>query len=171
MKNLLILILLSCTSLASDPLPTADYVDVKKYIGKWYAIAALPQFFTRKCEAQTAEYDIRDESSITVLNTCYKDQKVKKTIDGQAVISNSATNAELIVSFNNFWTRLFRVRGDYIIMSLDKDYKYVLVGNKSRKGLWIMSRSTTMPEKIYKAYLKIAASNGFKVEKLIVSKF
>ncbi len=171
MKNLIVLILLSCTSLASDPLPTADYVDVKKYTGKWYAIAALPQFFTRKCEAQTAEYGIRDENSITVLNTCYKNQKVKKTIQGQAVISNPATNAELVVSFNNFWTRLFRVKGDYIIMNLDKDYKYVLVGNKSRKGLWIMSRTPSMPEKIYEAYVKIAAKNGFKVEKLIVSEF
>jgi len=171
LKNLIVLILLSCTSFANDPLPTADYVDINKYIGKWYSIAALPQFFTRKCEAQTAEYGIRDENSITVLNTCIKDQKIKKTIDGQAIISNANTNAELIVSFNNFWTRLFRVKGDYIIMALDSEYKYVLIGSKSRKGLWIMSRTTTMPKNIYKSYLKIAADNGFKTEKLVLSRF
>ncbi len=171
MKNTILLLGFLSLNVFSGDLPTAKFVDVKKYTGKWYAIGALPQFFTRKCVAQTAEYKVKSSEEISVLNTCIKKKNKIKTIDGQAKIVNKSTNAELEVSFNSFWTRLFRVKGDYVIMELDSNYKYVLVGNYSRKGLWIMSRTPNMPKTIYKKYLKIAEENGFNINKVIRSRF
>lgn len=146
-------------------LRTADHVDVSRYIGKWYTIKALPQFFTRSCKGQTAEYDIIDEKTISVLNTCLK-KHGKSTIKGKAVVKNTKTNAELVVTFNNFWTRLFRVKGDYTIIRLDDDYEYVLVGSKDRKSLWILSRQPDMPEDVIKDYAKTATEEGFQVSRL-----
>ena len=171
MKLLMVILfgLLSHTALAK-PLPTADYVEVPRFIGKWYAISALPQFFTRKCKAQTAEYDIINSQTISVLNTCLK-EKGKETIKGQAVVSNASTNAELIVTFDSFFTRLFRVKGDYNIIKLDKGYQYVLVGSKNRKSLWIMSRQPTMPETTYREYVEYAQTLNFPVDQLVISQF
>lgn len=166
----LFMFLFSLVSFASSPLPTADHVNIEKYIGKWYAISAMPQFFTRNCKAQTAEYAIINPQTVSVLNTCIKG-KGKTTIEGQAVVVNSQTNAELEVTFNNFFTRLFRVKGDYTIIKLDKDYKYVLVGSKDRKSLWILAREKTMPEAIYNGYVDYAKANKFPVEKLKKSEF
>jgi len=127
-------------------LRTADYVDVSRYVGKWYTIEALPQFFTRSCKGQTAEGTT--------------------TISGKAVVKNKKTNAELVVTFNNFWTRLFRVKGDYTIIKLDENYEYVLVGSKDRKSLWILSRHPVMPEDVIKEYEAIATEEGFQVSRL-----
>lgn len=149
----------------ADPLRTADYVDVNRYIGKWYTIKALPQFFTRNCKGQTAEYDIIDEKTISVLNTCIK-KKGNTTIKGKAVVKNARTNAELVVTFNNFWTRLFRVKGDYTIIKLDDDYEHVLVGSKDRKSLWILSRHPELPEDVIKDYETTASEEGFEVSRL-----
>jgi apolipoprotein D and lipocalin family protein len=146
-------------------LRTADYVDISRYVGKWYTIKALPQFFTRSCLGQTAEYEIIDSKSISVLNTCLK-KKGTTTIKGKAVVKNPNTNAELIVTFNNFWTCLFRVKGDYTIINLDPNYEYVLVGSKDRKSLWILSRHTEMPEEVIKEYETIASEEGFEVSRL-----
>ena len=167
--SVLFLAMFAFTTFAQT-LPTAEYVDVSRYVGKWYAITSLPQFFTRNCKAQTAEYGVINEQSISVINTCIKG-KGTSVIKGEAVVKNAATNAELIVTFNNFFTRLFRVKGDYTIIKLDKDYQYVMIGSKNRKSLWIMSRSTEMPVEILNEYLKLAQDLNFKVEDMVLSKF
>ncbi len=146
-------------------LRTADYVDVGRYVGKWYTIEALPQFFTRNCTGQTAEYEVINEKKISVLNTCIKG-KGTTDIKGQAVVKNTKTNAELEVTFNNFFTRLFRVKGDYTIIKLDSNYEYVLVGSKDRKSLWILSRHPVMPEDVIQEYKTIASEEGFQVSRL-----
>lgn len=152
-------------------LPTADYVDVTQYVGKWYAIKALPQFFTRKCLGQTADYKVISDTKISVLNTCLKKEGKKQTIQGQAVVKNLDTNAELEVTFNNFFTRLFRVKGEYTIIKLADDYSSVMVGESSRKSLWIMSRTPTMDTETLNEYVDLANQLGFDTHKLIDSKF
>ncbi len=173
MKKLMILLLtLSFQVMAGGgrDLPTADYVDIERYLGKWYAISALPQFFTRSCIAQTAEYDAINPQTISVVNTCLK-KKGTTVIRGQAVVKNATTNAELIVTFNSFFTRLFRVKGDYTIVKLDPEYRYVLVGDKKRKSMWVLSRTKEMPAADYDEYVKYAKELEFQVEKLVLSQF
>jgi len=70
------------------------------------------------------------------------------------------------VTFDNFWTRLFRVKGDYTIIKLDENYEHVLVGSKDRKSLWILSRHPVMPEDVIKEYESIASQEGFQVSRL-----
>lgn len=174
MKNLfcicMILLSLGACALPGHPLPTAESVDIERYVGRWYSISALPQTFTKNCLSQTADYSIINAQTMSVLNTCVKATK-KTTISGQAVIVNTATNAELEVTFNNFFTRLFRVKGDYTIMKLDSEYRYVLVGSKDRKSLWILARETSMPEVIYENYIEFAKANSFDVSRLKKSVF
>lgn len=172
MKFLLSLsFLFAFSAQAYDSLPTPKYVDINQYVGKWYAITALPQFFTRKCVAQTAEYELKDKNSITVVNTCIKKNGSLKTIDGQAKVVNAQTNAELVVTFNNFWTRLFKVKGDYTIIKLDDAYSTVLVGSKDRKSLWILSRTPYLNDDIKKEYLEFAKKLNFDTSKVVDSTF
>lgn len=172
MKWLLYLFAFSIfTASANETLPTANYVNVKEYVGKWYAISALPQFFTRKCVAQTADYAIKNVSTITVLNTCIKRDGSHKTISGQAVVVNNQTNAELVVTFDNFWTKLFRVKGDYNIIKLDESYSTVLIGSKDRKSLWILSRTPYLNEDVKKEYVEYAKKLNFDTSKLVDSEF
>jgi apolipoprotein D and lipocalin family protein len=75
------------------------------------------------------------------------------------------------VTFNNFFTRLFRVKGDYTIIKLDENYEYVMVGSKDRKSLWIMSRRPDMPEEVLNEYKAFAQKEGFKISHLVQSEF
>lgn len=170
-KSLFVLVtFLFSFSLWAQVLTTASYVDVNRYVGRWYAISSLPQFFTRHCKGQTADYEIINEKSISVLNTCLKG-KGTTTISGKAVVKNPKTNAELVVTFNNFFTRLFRVKGDYTIIKLDENYEYVMVGSKDRRSLWIMSRRPDMPEEVLNEYKDFAKNEGFNISRLVESEF
>lgn len=149
----------------------AKNVDVKRYMGQWNAIAALPQFFTRKCIAQTAEYGILTKNSISVVNTCIKQNGKTTTIDGKAVIKDAPNNAILEVTFNNFFTKLFRVKGDYVIFKLDKNYRYALVGSRNLKSLWLLARQDQVSDEVYDEYVGYAKEIGFDVDQLVDSKF
>ena len=167
----LVLGLLFAMSAIAKPLPTASQVDVGRYVGKWFAHYSLPQFFTKDCLGQTADYEVINPKKISVINTCIKKKGVT-IIKGQAVVTNPGDNSELIVTFNNFFTRLFRVKGDYNIIKLDENYDYVLVGSMNRKSLWLMSRSeVAIPEDIREEYLNYASSLGFNTKKLVLSQF
>lgn len=162
----------STIALSKDqPLPTPANVDIGRYIGKWYTVAALPHFYTRSCKGQTAEYQVLNERQISVLNTCIKKNGETKDIEGVATIINLQTNAELEVKFDTFWTRVFNVKGDYTIIKLGEGYDSVMVGSKNRKSLWIMSRTPAINDEVYKDYVNYASYLNFKVQKLEMAKY
>ncbi len=177
MKNFLMFICLivSTSSFAIDckkeKLPTPDNVDIARYIGKWYTVTSLPQFFSKNCTSQTAEYEILSENSISVFNTCYKKNGKITDIKGQAVVKDPSTNARLEVTFNNFFTKLFRVKGEYVIIKLSEGYDTVLVGSTNRKSLWLLARTPSVSPEIYKEYKDYAKSLGFPVEKMVDSTY
>lgn len=147
-------------------LPTAIDVDVARYIGKWYTITSLPQFFTRNCEGQTAEYGIINDKTISVQNVCYKENGKKTDINGKAVVVDAPNNARLVVTFDSFWTRLFKVKGEYVIIKLSEGYDTVIVGSTDRKSLWIMSRTPSIDPETLVEYKKYAKDLGFATDKL-----
>lgn len=154
-----------------SPLPTAKDVDVARYIGKWYVISSLPQFFTRNCEGQTAEYTVANEKTITVHNICYKENGKTKDIRGKGVIQDAPNNARLQVTFDTFWTRFFKIKGDYVIIKLGDGYDTVMVGSTNRKSLWIMSRTPTIDPSTLIEYKTQARDLSFPVTQLVNSKY
>ena len=154
-----------------EPLPTAKDVDIARYMGKWYTIAALPQFYTRNCIGQTADYEVLDEKTIQVKNTCLKENGKTKVISGKGSVVDAPNNARLQIRFNTFWTSLFRIKGEYVIIKLNDDYNTVMVGSTDRKALWIMSRMPTIDPTEFLEYKSYAHQLGFSVEQLKNAKY
>lgn len=144
----------------NKPLATVGHVDVKKYLGKWYEIAAFPQSFQKGCSCTSAEYSLRPDGDIKVKNTCLKEGK-NKTAIGKAVVKDKTTNAKLSVTF--FWP----FSGKYWIIALAPDYSYAVVGHPNRDYLWILSRKPVMDEQTYRMLVVTAANKGFDVRKLV----
>jgi apolipoprotein D and lipocalin family protein len=155
------LLLASCAS--SGPviaLPeVVPQVDLTRYIGRWYEIASFPQRFQKGCTDSRAEYRLRDDGKIEVLNSCFRNGKVD-TAKGKAWVVDKNTNAKLKVSF--FWP----FRGDYWIIDLGKDYEYAVVSAPSRKYLWILSREPRMDEDQYTKLVRRLKERGFDIAKL-----
>jgi apolipoprotein D and lipocalin family protein len=166
MKKLLIIIIafMLFSSANSQKTPSVvSTVDLKRYTGKWYEIARLPNFFERKLKCTSATYTLRDDGKIIVLNAGnYITDPLKSTSsEGVAWIPNKKSPAKLKVQF--FWP----FSGDYWIMYLDKEYRHVLVGDPDNKYLWILAREKTMDEATYKMLLQKAVDNGYDVKAII----
>ncbi len=157
---------MSAVSLAVEdkPLATVPSVDLGKYMGRWFEIASFPQKFQKGCHCTTADYAMTDKGYVQVINTCRKDAadgKVK-TAKGKAFVVEGSGNAKLKVQF--FWP----FRGDYWIIDLAPDYSYAVVGDPSRKYLWILARTPKMDETLYREITARIAAKGFDVAKLVL---
>ena len=138
-------------------LTVVDSVDLDRYIGVWYEIASYPAWFHRGCTAVTADYSLRDDGLIKVVNSCRKgslDGKLKQST-GRAKVVDTDSNAKLKVSFfGPFW-------GKYWIIDLDPEYQWVVVGEPKRKYLWILSRTRSMDDEIYERILAGLPDKGY----------
>eukprot|EP01017_Pseudomicrothorax_dubius_P036978 TRINITY_DN5363_c0_g1_i1.p1 TRINITY_DN5363_c0_g1~~TRINITY_DN5363_c0_g1_i1.p1 ORF type:complete len:181 (+),score=42.02 TRINITY_DN5363_c0_g1_i1:142-684(+) len=122
--------------------PVVPHVDLKRYQGRWYEIETN---FSRSknCDATTATYTPIDDTTVSVYNTCVRNDGSGKTreINGKAY-SIDSTNARLKVQFFPFLT------ANYYVADLDPDYKWALVVTPERNYAWILSRETTLASSI-----------------------
>jgi apolipoprotein D and lipocalin family protein len=143
-----------------NALEVVPHVELKKYLGKWYEIAHLPTRFQEGCTDTTATYTLSEDGSISVLNECRRNGKVKQA-KGKAKVVDKNSGAKLKVTF--FWP----FYGDYWIIDLGKDYDYAVVVTPNRKNLWILSRTPQMDDKLLSQLIESVKSKGFDVTKLI----
>jgi len=157
----LLCLLCACASAGPPPaaLPVVPKVDLGRYAGRWYEIASFPQRFQRGCTDSRADYRLRDDGTVEVLNSCLRDGRVD-TAKGRAWVVDKATGAKLKVSF--FWP----FRGDYWIIDLGADYDYAVVSAPSMKYLWILSRTPQMDDQRYQEIVRGLKDRGFDVAKL-----
>lgn len=152
--------------LAADdraPMRVVPSVDLNRYMGKWYEIARLPNRFQRDCASDsTANYTLRPDGKITVLNECRRPDGRPKSAEGTArVASDKGPNTKLKVTF--FWP----FSGNYWIIDLDPDYRWAVVGEPDRKYLWILSREPELAEPVLAQILDRAKNQGYDVRPLL----
>lgn len=147
------------------PLETVPTVNIEKYMGAWYEIGRYPNSFQKDCFATRVEYTLQPDGTVRVLNRCRKGsvEGKEKSIEGKAWSVDKITNAKLKVRF--FWP----FSGDYWVIQLDKDYQYAVVGHPERTYLWILSRTPSLDENIYKAIVRKLVEQGYDPDKVMLT--
>ena len=140
-----VLLLWPTLSFASTDVRTARSVDLNRYLGRWYQIAAVPQFFQRNCASNTtAEYSLVENDRIQVFNSCTDKQGDRISSVGRGKIVDPKTNAKLKVTFLKVGMWLYLFGGNYWIIELDPHYQWAVVGEGSRQHGWILARSPSL---------------------------
>lgn len=133
-----------------------------KYLGTWYEIARLDFKFERNLSHTKAEYSLREDGKIKVLNSGYHTiKKEQKVAEGKAKFVGNESEAKLKVSFfGPFYS-------GYNVIAIDDEYRYALVIGKNLKYLWILSREKNIPSEIKDQYVSIAKDLGYPVDELV----
>lgn len=146
-------------------LNTVPRVDLQRYTGSWYEIARYANRFEKNCDRDiTAEYAIRDDGKISVVNSCTERGGRRNVARGWAKVADKTTNAKLKVTF--FWPFF----GDYWIIDLGRDYEYAVVSEPRRNYLWILCREPKMSDAQFAEIGNRLRAIGYDPGKLIIPK-
>lgn len=146
------------TVAAVQPVPA---VDLERFLGSWYEIARIPAWFQNRCvKDTTALYQLRTDGKITVTNRCITRKGDIDQAVGLARVLDPATKARLQVSFVSLlgWRPFW---GDYWIIGLDPDYRWLVVGDPRRQYGWILSRTSVMEPALLEAAFQSLERNGY----------
>ena len=158
----LVLFLTGCVGIPENVKPV-DNFRLEKYLGKWYEIARLDHSFERGLTRVTADYSLRDDGGVRVLNRGYSEkEKTWKEIEGKATFVQGTDQGYLKVSFfGPFY-------GSYIVFELDhENYQYSLVCGPDKSYLWILARNPEIEKDLKDILIAKATTLGFDTSKLI----
>ena len=159
MKTLSVLLcqLVGCSKSTTDNSVVTNF-DLNRFLGSWYEIARFDHRFERGMEHTKANYTLREDGKVTVLNTGIKNGK---STEAKGIAKQTDTPALLRVSF---WGPFY---SDYRIMLLDDDYQYALIGSGSEDYLWVLTRAPKISDEIKDKILAEARRRGYNTDKLI----
>lgn len=163
MKKVLFMFFLICAC-AKNEIPQNLIVqnfDANKYLGTWYEIARIDNRFEKDLTDVKADYSIKDNGKIKVVNSGYNTEKQEnKSIEGVAYVIEDGVGQLKVSFFRPFYAY-------YNIIILDKNYKYAVVTGGNYEYLWILSRESKMSNSLYSELINKIANMGFDTSKII----
>jgi apolipoprotein D and lipocalin family protein len=138
--------------------------ELPRYLGKWYEIARLDHSFERGLTRVSAEYSLRDDGGVKVINRGYSKEDAQwKQAEGKAYFVNGPDEGYLKVSFfGPFY-------GAYVIFELDQqDYQYSYVCGPNLSYLWLLSRKPVVDAGVIDRFVDRAKQLGFDTGQLIL---
>lgn len=140
--------------------------ELDRYLGRWHEIARLDHSFERGLTHVTADYSMRADGCVRVLNRGYSEKKKEwKTAEGKACFVKTPDQGYLKVSFfGPFY-------GSYVVFELDrKDYQYAVICGPNESYLWILARKPEIDAGLKDKLIAKAAALGFDTTKLVFPK-
>lgn len=151
-----------CLGVPAGVEPVDDF-QLERYLGRWYEIARLDHSFERGMDKVTAEYAMRDDGGIKVINSGRSIETGEiNQAEGRAYSVKSPNLGHLKVSFfGPFY-------GSYVIFELDKqDYQYAFVAGNSTHYLWLLARTPQVSQQLIDQFTTSASKLGFNTDNLI----
>jgi apolipoprotein D and lipocalin family protein len=154
-----------------EPLQPIQQLDVQRYTGDWWQIAAVPQPFNLNCAKDTrANYQLLDANNVRVQNNCTRWDGAGNQIIGNARVNDPVTRAQLHVSFPGVPTQ-DNPEGptNYIVTYIADDYSWALVGDPFRTSGFVLSRSPQVSADQWKQIRSVVESRGYNACLLLTS--
>ena len=156
-----VFVLSGCTGIPEGIEPV-DNFELEPYLGTWYEIARLDHRFERGMSNVTANYSLREDGGVSVLNRGYRADKGEwDEAKGKAYFVGDSSVGRLKVSFfGPFY-------GAYNVFELGENYEYSMIAGPNRSYLWILARQAQLPQAMLDELLSKAVAAGYDTSELI----
>jgi apolipoprotein D and lipocalin family protein len=159
--------LCGCVSMggaSSRPLRPVAHIDLPRYMGGWFVVANIPYHAEKDCFDSVEGYALRPDGRIDNKFACREksfDAPMKPRLKTIATVQDHASNAEWRVPFFN----VVHVR--YLVIDLDTDYRWAVIGHPSRRYGWVLSRTPSLPANTYAGILERLRGQGYDESKFV----
>ena len=156
------LLLSGCGTASRPPLETVPSVDLERFMGDWYVIAAIPTWLERDAYNAVESYELGEDGVIETTFTFRKggpDGKIKRYTP-RGFVRDGQTNAVWGMQF------IWPIKADYRIIYLTENYSQTVIGRQKRDYVWVMARTPSISEADYKKILELLADSGYDIDKV-----
>jgi apolipoprotein D and lipocalin family protein len=140
------------------PLPSANRVDLDRFIGKWYVLAATPGLFDREAfnATETISRAAKGFDLVYTYNTGAPDGEVT-TSAYKAKVDNPGINTDWDITYAWPFSR------DARVLYLEPDYSVAVMGSPDRKRVTILSRSRSISSPAFSDIILFLQDAGYDV--------
>lgn len=152
----------SSVTIPSGVEPVGNF-DLSRYLGRWYEVARLDHSFERGMNAITAEYSMREDGGVKVLNRGYltTQNKWKEAVGKAYFVKDPKTGFLKVSFFGPFY-------GSYVIFELDtENYQYAFVCGPDTSYLWLLARTPEIEPVVLERFIARSRELGFDTDALI----
>ncbi len=162
MKKLFVISLLSILSTVGYCFDkTVDYVDMNRFMGKWYVVAGRFTALEKNVFNAVESYSWNASKNMIEIDFKYNKGSFSgpvKKIPQKGWIKNSKTNAHWIVS--PIWPLKF----DYLVIGLGENYEWTAIGVPNEAYLWVMTRDPSISKQGIDSILDNLENLGYNTE-------
>lgn len=147
-----------------DPIETAEYVDLERFSGDWFVIAAIPTFLEKNAYGAMERYEVPVDGKVATTFSFYE-----RGFDGEfkqyyptGFVGNDGSNAVWGMQF------VWPIKAEYRVLYVDEDYQTTIIGRSKRDFVWIMARTAKLPDAVYDDLVNRVVAAGYDISKLRV---
>ena len=155
-------LMLGACATKGPEMKTVDYVDLERFMGRWYVIANIPTFLEKGAHNAVESYELDEDGTIATTFTFRKDgfDGEPKEFNPRGFIKDETSNALWGMRF------IWPIKADYRIVYLDEDYSQTIIGRQKRDFIWIMARTPTISEQDYALLIERSKALGYDTTKI-----
>jgi len=142
--------------------------DISRYMGTWYEISKIPNYFQSGSMCARAVYTLQDDGSVHVDNSGMRQGEVSRAV-GEAIVREQSEPAKLAVRFSEY-----APYGPYWVVDTDyESYAFIwsctdyLFGLGHTEFAWLLGREKHLEHEVVSRILENARSMGVSVQELI----
>ncbi len=143
-------------------LEPVEYVDLPRFMGRWYVIANIPTFLEKGAHNAVEEYELNDDGTVATTFT-FRDGSFDGDLESftpKGFVRDDPSNAIWGMRF------IWPIKADYRIIYLDQEYSVTVIGRNKRDYVWLMAREPQISDETYDRLVDFIASVGYDVSKV-----
>jgi apolipoprotein D and lipocalin family protein len=153
-------LLAACSS--APAIPTAEQVDIDRFMGDWYVIANIPTRPEKGAHNAVESYRRDPDGSIATTFTFREGSfdGPEQVMRPRGFVRDDASNAVWGMQF------VWPIKAEYLIAHVDSDYTETIIARSRRDYVWIMARTPEIPEADFARLERKVADLGYDMSKL-----
>ena len=158
---ILLISIVSCT--VKSGIRSEGLINYELYQGKWYEIARLPNSFEDGLICITMTYTYQDDGVMTLASNAKSKNNPNdtKSFTAKAWIPDENEPQKIKIQF--VWPVTF----DFILIHIDEEKGYAIIGSPNKKQLWILSRQPMISENDMSELKSILVKNQYNIDRLV----
>lgn len=161
LMSLIVMLITGCAT-TMKPIPLVNQVDLSKFMGRWYVIAAIPTFIETKAYNAVESYALNPDGTIATTFTYHQGSfdGPLKSYHPKGFVKADSNNAQWGMQF------IWPIKAEYLITYLDADYKQTIVSRNARDYVWIMARTPEISDADYEKLTAMVSAQGYDLSQL-----